>query len=78
MLYTIEQFAAKRGVPPSIQDLADYFGVDVNAIHQRLVVLKKKGLVTWTPKRARTLRLVPQPENRGMPVVTLEQIAEKA
>jgi len=74
MLYIIEQFTA-RGVPPSIRELSDYYGITVNAVHQRLVVLKTKGYVTWEPNQARTLRIVSQKENRGMPLVTLDEIS---
>lgn len=46
------------GLWPAITEIGARLGVrSTNAVHQHLVALKQFGLVTWTPKKARTIRL---------------------
>jgi len=75
VLNEIESFTAKKGFPPTFRELSVPFGLSINGIVSHLHALRRKGLVTFEWKKSRTLRVVPQPTERGMPVVTLEQLS---
>jgi hypothetical protein len=45
-----------RGMPPTVRELADYFGVGPQAIMDRLRALQKKGLVHHEPRVQRGWR----------------------
>jgi Mn-dependent DtxR family transcriptional regulator len=49
--------------PPSERDIQDYFRVTAPSIHQMVVTLTEKGLISRVPGQARTIRvLVPEDE----------------
>ena len=76
VLDTIVRLTAKTGVPPTFRDLMEPLGISSpNGILTHLRALRKKGLVTWNEMHCRTLRIVPQPQSRGMPLVTLEELS---
>ena len=75
VLDVIERLTNEKGVPPTVRELCVPFGININAIHYHLLALQRKGLVTWTPRQSRTLRIIPQPSRRGMPLLTLEELS---
>ena len=76
VLDTIERLTNKKGMPPTFCELMEPLGIKgTNGIACHLRPLKKKGLVTWNSRQSRTLRIVPQPQDRGMPIITLEQLS---
>jgi repressor LexA len=54
----IVELTAARGYPPSIRDLANHFGVNVNDVYQKITRLHRDGLVAWDPGVCRSLRVV--------------------
>jgi repressor LexA len=50
-------FIARKGYSPSLSEIAEEMGVAVSAVHGSLTRLRRAGMVTWDPNRARTLRL---------------------
>jgi len=46
-----------NGVPPAQIDLQRYFAVTPPTIHQMILQLEKKGLISRTPNTARSLKL---------------------
>ena len=74
VLAQIERLSAKYSMPPTIRELMKPLGITPNGMRNHLLALKRKGLVTWVDNRSRTLRIVPQPSSRGMPLVTLEEL----
>ena len=57
VLTAIVELTAARGYPPSIREIADHLGVNVNDVHQKLVRLQRDGLVEWDPGVCRSLRM---------------------
>ena len=49
--------ASEQGVAPTILELGSTIGASVPLLHDRLIRLKAKGLVTWESQKKRTLRL---------------------
>jgi DNA-binding MarR family transcriptional regulator len=74
---TVPSFTAKQGQylafiynytkihrqAPSEPDLERYFQVSAPAIHEMIKTLERNGLIEKTPGRARSIRLLVQPEN---------------
>ena len=58
VLRTLFALTEKRGYAPTIRELGNKLGIEsTNAVKDHLKALKKRGLIEWTPNRARTLRL---------------------
>ncbi len=75
VLDTIERLTAKHTMPPTLRELGEPLGITTtHGIYGHLLALQRQGRVTWTPGKSRTLRIVQQPQRRGMPLVTLEQL----
>ncbi|WP_315807808.1 hypothetical protein [Pseudomonas sp. C9-3] len=52
----IRTFIADKGYSPTVAELAALAGVNPNAVHERLMALKKKGLIHHTPEISRSVR----------------------
>jgi DNA-binding MarR family transcriptional regulator len=52
-----------NGIPPAQIDLQRYFAVTPPSIHQMILQLEKKGLISRTPNSPRSLRLCIPEEN---------------
>lgn len=54
----IRSFISNQGYCPTLQEVADWAGISVNAMCQNLQRLKKKGVVSWEENSPRTLRVI--------------------
>lgn len=57
-------------ISPSISEICEHTGLGRSRVHAALLKLRADGLVTWTPRRPRSLTLI---ENAVSPA-TLEQM----
>jgi DNA-binding MarR family transcriptional regulator len=58
----VEEFRSRTGYPPTLQEIGDAIGVrNVNAVRGHLAALEKKGYVTRTPDKARSIRVLRAP-----------------
>ncbi len=55
VLLAIVLLRRRLGWPPSRRELAEHFGVQINAIHGHIVALQRKGAVTFERTHGRTL-----------------------
>lgn len=63
VLEAIRAFTAERGYPPTLRDIARAMGIDsTNAVSDHLASLEAKGRITRTPKTARSIVVVGDPE----------------
>ena len=46
------------GYSPTIREIGDNFGITVKGAYDHINSLKKKGYITMTPDRARTIRVL--------------------
>jgi repressor LexA len=54
----VDRLASARPYPPTVRELCSELGVSsTNGMGEHLKALSRKGLVTWEPKRSRTLSL---------------------
>lgn len=58
ILSCVREFIASHGYAPSVRDIAAKFGMSAAAAHEHLYALAKKGAVSWTPKVARSIRVL--------------------
>ena len=55
----IKNQVSEKGYPPSIREIADYFGVNsVSWIHHLLSSLQRKGRIEREPNRPRAIRIL--------------------
>jgi len=55
----IREWTRDKGEAPSFAEIAHAFGLkSVNAVIYRLQLMAKKGLVSWEPRAARSLRVL--------------------
>ena len=51
-----------NGQPPAEADMARYFGVTPPAVHQMVLTLERRGLITRQPGMPRTIQVLVPPE----------------
>ena len=56
----IEEYSDANGFPPTFRDVAEAMGITVRAAHDHIKRLRKKGYLTYEPRKPRTLRIVEQ------------------
>lgn len=54
----IVSFSKANGFAPTIRDIGNHFGVQVNAIKGILDRLAAEGVVQWNARQSRTLRVI--------------------
>ena len=62
----IRVFCESEGYSPTIAELCTLGGVvAINTMHERLISLRKKGLITWLDNQPRTIRVVKEKAEEG-------------
>lgn len=60
VLRAIWSYFVERGHPPTVRELGARLGIrSTNGVMDHLYAIARKGLVDWSPKLSRTLRLTP-------------------
>lgn len=55
----MREYIAEHGMPPTIREIGAAFGIkSTNGVHDRLMGMKRKGLLRHAPGRARAWRPV--------------------
>lgn len=78
-LSAIRRLMTDDGVPPSYEELRQAMGLSSRSgIHRLLVGLKDRGVIRWSPDRARSIEIVARrpslSELGNMPTLELEQL----
>jgi repressor LexA len=72
----IEEFTRLYGLPPTMQEIAENFGVKPPSIYQQIVLLEKRGLVERSGQnRARNIRLTEAGMDQLLPVQGVLKVA---
>jgi SOS-response transcriptional repressor LexA len=73
----IDQYSRLHRRSPSEAAMQDYFGTSPPSVHQMVVTLEKRGLISRVPGKARTIRVLvpsararPRPEERAPEVMS--------
>jgi repressor LexA len=57
ILEFIETYVEQHGVPPSVRDIGEKFHIYPRAAHDHLRALERKGFITRTPLKSRSVQL---------------------
>lgn len=58
ILDTIETLSAATGKAPSIREIAEVADVSIATLHLYLTKMKEEGLIVWTERHHRSLKVV--------------------
>jgi len=58
----IDHYIKIHGVPPAEADLLTYFRTSAPSVHQMVVTLERNNLISRTPGRARSIKILIPPE----------------
>lgn len=58
VLEFIRRFLREQGLPPTVREIGEHFGLDPHAVHDHLKALERKGCLKRSSSKARSLRLV--------------------
>lgn len=78
ILRFIQDFVDSHDLSPTLEEIADHYGVNKVTIHGHLVELEKKGALTREPRMARSIRVVKstaEPKRRRTTVPIAGKIA---
>ena len=76
VLDQIERLTAKHKMPPTLLELGVPLGITTtHGVYGHLLALRRKGRVTWVENKSRPLRVITQPQRRGMPLLSLEELS---
>lgn len=56
---------ARTGLPPTLGEVAFFFGIQINAARKQLLILAEKGWIELLPGKARGIRLLAAGESDG-------------
>jgi repressor LexA len=59
----IHQYTTLHGRPPSEAEMVEFFQVTPPTVHQMILTLERRGLISRTPGQARSIRLILPPES---------------
>ena len=58
VLSYISEYTEEHSFPPTVREISDYFGITIRAIQDHIMALQKKGYLSPTQKRARSLKVI--------------------
>ena len=58
VLTFISQFTEDNVCPPTVREIGDHFGISLRAVQDHITALQKKGYITQTQKRSRSIRVL--------------------
>lgn len=70
-LREIRDFIARKGYPPTIQELAEILGITHASTHAQVSQLVRKGYLRREPRKARGLAVVREPEDETTDLVSV-------
>jgi DNA-binding MarR family transcriptional regulator len=59
----IHRYTTLHGRPPSEAEMVEFFKVTPPTVHQMILTLERRGLISRTPGQARSIRLILTPES---------------
>jgi hypothetical protein len=73
----IYNYSVIHGRPPAEADMQRFFGVTPPAVHQMVLKLEEKGVISRVPRKARTIQVLVPPEELPMLRDRRETMAKK-
>ena len=58
VMWHVSEYTSGVGLPPSLDDVAEVMNVSAVRVRQHFINLRKKGYLTWSRYKQRTVKLV--------------------
>ena len=58
VLTFISQFTEDNVCPPTVREIGEHFGISLRAVQDHITALQKKGYISQTQKRSRSIRVL--------------------
>ena len=74
VLLFIRKYTEENTCPPTVRETAEYFGVSLKAIQDHIVALRKKGYLSESNNKSRSLKILVDDEDLGYSSVNFQNI----
>ena len=54
----ITDFSEENSYPPTVREISEHFGISLRAVQDHIIALQKKGYLSQSQKRARSIRVL--------------------
>ena len=58
VLTFISDFTKENGYPPTVREISEHFGISIRAVQDHILALQKKGFLSQSQKRSRSIRVL--------------------
>ena len=58
VLTFISKSTEENGFPPTVREISDHFGISIRAVQDHILALQKKGFLSQSQKRSRSIRVL--------------------
>lgn len=58
VLTFISNFTEENGYPPTVREISDHFQISIRAVQDHILALQKKGFLSQSQKRSRSIRVL--------------------
>ena len=58
VLTFISSFTEENGFPPTVREISEHFQISIRAIQDHIIALQKKGFLSQSQKRSRSIRVL--------------------
>ena len=72
VLHFIQDFTEENVCPPSVREIAEHFSISIKAIQDHIAALRKKGYLSQSEKRSRSLRVLKETRPEVRKIATVE------
>lgn len=58
VLTFISNFAEENSYPPTVREISEHFGISLRAVQDHIIALSKKGYISQSQKRSRSIKVI--------------------
>ena len=58
VLNFISSYTEENSYPPTVRDISEHFGISLRAVQDHILALQKKGFLSQSQKKARSIRVI--------------------
>lgn len=70
VLTFISTYTQENEFPPTVREIGDHFGISLRAVQDHIAALQKKGFLSQSQKRSRSIRVLMDKNRDPMPLVS--------
>lgn len=65
ILTFISEYQESNSYPPTVREIGEHFGVSIRAVQDHITALQKKGFITQTQKKSRSIKVITDVRQKG-------------